>query len=44
MSWFDRIKLYYEEELWDLQRVKNSVGKAITPEEFKLITGLTYEE
>lgn len=41
---FDRIKRFYDEELWSLERVKNVVGIAINEEEFKLITGLKYDE
>ena len=42
MSWFDRIKFYYEEGLWDKQRVRNVVGKVLTPEEYEQITGEPY--
>ena len=42
MSWFDRIKFYYEEGLWDIQRVWNVVGKVITEEEYQQITGFEY--
>ena len=39
---FDKIKGYYNNKLWDIQRVKNVVGKAITEEEYFEITGLVY--
>ena len=39
---FEKIKHYYESGLWSLERVKNVVGKAITAEEFKQITGTSY--
>ena len=41
---FDKIKYYYEENLWDLQRVWNVVGKAITEAEYQEITGFIYPE
>jgi hypothetical protein len=41
---FDKIKYYYDEGLWSLQRVWNVVGKAtgITEKEYKDITGFVY--
>lgn len=39
---FEKIKKYYEKGLWDINRVYNVVGKAITEEEYKLITGYVY--
>ncbi len=42
MSWFDKIKFYYEEGLWDKQRVRNAVGKVITEEQYLEITGEIY--
>ena len=42
MSWFDRIKFYYEQGLWSKQRVRNVVGKVLTAEEYKTITGEPY--
>ena len=44
MSWFERIKLYYDEGLWNKQRVYNVVGKVITAEEYEEITGEIYVE
>jgi len=43
MSWFDRITYYYEHDLWDKQRVRNVVGKVLTPEQYKEITGEEYK-
>ena len=42
MSWFDRVKFYYEEGLWSIERVRNVVGKVLTAEEYKTITGEAY--
>lgn len=42
MSWFDRVKFYYEHDLWDKQRVKNVVDKVITEAEYQQVTGETY--
>ncbi len=42
MSWFDRVKFYYEEGLWSIERVRNVVGKVLTKEEYKEITGEDY--
>ncbi len=39
---FDMVKDYYDRKLWSLQRVWNVVGKAITEEEYKEITGFDY--
>ncbi len=37
MSWFDRVKMYYDKGLWSKERVYNVVGKVITAEEYELI-------
>jgi hypothetical protein len=42
MSWFEKIKYYYEQDLWDKQRVWNVVGKVITKEQYREITGEDY--
>jgi uncharacterized XkdX family phage protein len=42
MSWFDRVKMYYDKGLWSKERVYNVVGKVITAEEYKEITGEPY--
>lgn len=39
---YEKIKYYYDNNLWNLQRVWNVVGKAITENEYKQITGFTY--
>lgn len=41
---FDKIKAYYDEGLWDIERVHNVVGKknGITADEFTEITGEPY--
>ena len=39
---FNTIKDYYDRGLWSIDRVYNVVGKAITEEEYKLITGFDY--
>jgi len=41
---FNKVKYYYDNKLWGLQRVWNVVGKAITEDEYKQITGFTYPE
>ena len=42
MSWFDRVKMYYDKGLWSKQRVYNVVGKVFTAEEYEEITGEPY--
>jgi hypothetical protein len=42
MSWYTRIKFYYDNGLWSKQRVWNVVGKVLTPEEYEQITGEPY--
>jgi hypothetical protein len=38
MNWFDKIKLYYEQELWDRKRVQVAMDKGIiTKKEFEEI-------
>ena len=45
MEWFEKIKLYYETGLWDINRVKDAVVKGkITAEQFKEITEQAYAE
>ena len=42
---YNKIKTYYEKGLWNLVMVRNAVVKGkITAEEFKEITGESYEE
>ena len=42
MTWFDKVKYYYDNGLWDIERVRAVVDKVITEEEFKEITGEEY--
>lgn len=42
MSWFDKVKFYYNNELWNKQRVYNVVGRVISTEEYEKITGEVY--
>ena len=42
MSWFDRVKMYYNKGLWSKERVYNVVEKVITAEEYEEITGEPY--
>lgn len=39
---YEKVKNYYERGLWDLSRVYRVVGKWITAEEYKEITGKDY--
>lgn len=39
---FEKVKGYYDRKLWDIRKVKDAVGKWITSEEYKDITGDTY--
>ena len=39
---FEKIKYYYDNELWSIDRVFNVVGKALTEAEYQAITGLVY--
>lgn len=39
---FEKVKGYYEKGLWSNTRVYNAVGKWITEEEYRQITGDTY--
>ena len=43
MSWFDKVKMYYDKGLWSKERVYNVVGKVITAEEYEEITGQGYD-
>ena len=43
MSWFDRVKFYYEAGLWSIERVRSVVGKVINEQEYKEITGKDYD-
>lgn len=39
---FEKVKKYYSEKLWDERRVRLAVGRWITEDEFKEITGKDY--
>ena len=40
---FEKVKAYYDNGIWNKARVHNAVGKWITKEEYKEITGKDYE-
>lgn len=40
---FEKVRNYYVLGLWDKVKVYNAVGKWITAEEYRLITGEEYE-
>ena len=40
---FEKVKGYYDSGLWSIERVRAAVGKWITAEEYKEITGEDYE-
>ena len=40
---FKKVKDYYDNKLWDERRVRFAVGRWITAEEYKEITGKDYE-
>lgn len=43
MDWFNKIKSYYDRELWTKEQVKKAVEmKKISIEEYKKITGEDY--
>lgn len=39
---YNKVKRYYDNGLWDIEKVFNAVGKWITEEEYTLITGFEY--
>lgn len=39
---YEKVKSYYNKKLWSLSMVFSAVGKWITENEYKLITGKTY--
>jgi len=39
---FEKVKGYYDTGLWDINRVRNVVGKVITEEDYFEITGFVY--
>ena len=45
MSKFEKVKYYYDNGLWNINRVRNAVVKSwITAAEFEEITGESYAE
>lgn len=40
---FEKVKKYYDNSIWNKTRVYNAVGKWITEEEYKEITGEDYK-
>ena len=40
---YSKVKGYFESGLWNRKMVRNAVGRWITEEEYKLITGEDYE-
>lgn len=43
MSWFDRVKFYYDNNLWSKQQVYSVVGKVISEAEYEEIVNEEYE-
>ncbi len=41
---FEKVRRYYANGIWNKMRVYNAVGKWITEEEYKEITGEEYSE
>ena len=39
---FEKVKTYYKNKLWDIDKVRNAVVKWITEDEFYEITGTIY--
>ena len=39
---FGKVKKYYDEGLWNIDRVYNAVGRWITETEYKEITGFDF--
>ena len=39
---FQKVKEYYDDGRWTIQRVRKAVGRWITAEEFEIITGESY--
>lgn len=39
---FEKIKYYYDYNAWDLNKVWNVVGKAITEKQYQEITGFVF--
>lgn len=39
---FEKVRDYYKRGLWSITQVRNAVGKWITKEEYKEITGMDF--
>ena len=39
---YEKVKDYYDRGLWDINQVFNAVGRWITEDEYKEITGFDY--
>ena len=39
---YEKVKSYYDRDMWSMERVYSAVGKWITPKEYKEITGEDY--
>lgn len=39
---FEKVRNYYKKRLWTIKQVHNAVGKWITAEEYREITGRDY--
>lgn len=39
---YTKVKGYYDSGLWNIERVKKAVGRWITEEEYKKITGKSF--
>lgn len=45
MNKYNKVKFYYDNGLWSIDKVRNAVVKGwITAEEFESITGIAYKE
>ena len=40
---FQKVKNYYDDGRWTIERVRKAVGRWITAEEYEIITGESYE-
>ena len=41
---FEKVKTYHDDKLWSEKMVYNAVGRWITAEEYKEITGTAYHD
>ena len=42
---YNKVKNYYDQELWSINKIRNAVNKGwITAEEFEIITGELFSE